>query len=136
MVNVNVPLRNEAVRRFLAAFEDSDEAFRQTLDPEMEWCPIDENRVPLHGVEAALRNRNAWLDTWDDHRLDVDEVVEQGDDVVVLIHITARGRGSGVTTDVRFYAQVKVHEGKVAYIYDHEDRATALEAAGLADSSR
>src|SRR5438105_9115829 len=52
MVNVNVQLRNEAVRRFLAAFEDDDDAFRQTLDPEIEWCPIEENRVPLHGVEA------------------------------------------------------------------------------------
>jgi len=135
MVNVNVELRNEAVRRFLAAFEDDDDAFRQTLDPGIEWCPIEENRVALHGVEAAVRNRNAWLDTWDEHRLDVDEVVEEGDDVVVLIHIAARGRGSGARADVRFYAQVKVREGKVAYIYDHEDRAAALQAAGVPDPS-
>ncbi len=132
---MNVELRNEAVNGFLAAFEGTDDAFRQTLDPEIEWCPIDENRVPLHGVEAALRNRNAWLDTWEEHRLDVDEVVEDGDDVVALIHITGRGGQSGVTTDVRFYAQVKVRDGKVAYIYDHEDRAAALEAAGIADTS-
>jgi ketosteroid isomerase-like protein len=131
MVNVNVPLQNGAVSRFLAAFEDTDDALRHTLDPEIEWCPIDENRVPLHGVEAALRNRNAWLDTWDEHRLDVDEVVEEGDDVVVLIHVTGRGRRSGVMTDVRFFAQVKVRDGRVAYIYDHEDRAAALQAAGL-----
>jgi hypothetical protein len=93
MVNVNVELRNEAVRRFLAAFEDDDDTFRQTLHPGIEWYPIEENRVALHGVEAAVRNRNAWLDTWDEHRLDVDEVVEEGDDVVALIHIAARGRG-------------------------------------------
>lgn len=135
MVNVNVQLRNEAVHRFLAAFEDDDDTFRRTLHPEIEWCPIDENRVPLHGVEAALRNRNAWLDTWDEHRLDVDEVVEEGDDIVVLIHIAGRGRGSGAAADVRFYAQVKVRDGRIAYIYDHEDRAAALEAAGVPDTS-
>ena len=63
--------------------------------------------------------------------LDVDEVVEEGDDVVVLIHIMGRGRQSGVTTDVRFYAQVKARDGKIAYIYDHEERKAALKAAGL-----
>ena len=131
MVNVNVQLRNEAVRGFLAAFEEGDDAFRKTLDPEIEWCPIDENRVPLHGVDAAVRNRNAWLDTWDEHQMDVDEVVEEGDAVVALIHIAGRGRHSGVPADVRFYAQVRVRDGKIAYIYDHEDRAAALEAAGL-----
>src|SRR3954451_2896773 len=135
MVNVNVQVRNEAVRAFLEAFEDEDDAFRQTLDPEIEWYPIEENRVPLHGVQAAVRNRNAWLDTWDEHRLDVDEVVEEGDDVVASIHIAGRGRGSGATAEVQFYAQVKVRDGKVAYIYDHEDRAAALEAAGLPDIS-
>ena len=135
MVNVNVPLRNEAVRRFLAAFEQDDDAFRQTLDPEIEWCPIEENRVPLHGVEAAVRNRNAWLDAWDEHRLDVDEVVENGDDVVALIHLAGVGRRSGTRGDVRFYAQVKVRGGKIAYIYDHEDRAAALDAAGVSDPS-
>jgi ketosteroid isomerase-like protein len=135
MVSVNVQLRNGAVRDFLVAFESDDDAFRQTLHPEVEWCPIDENRVPLHGVDAALRNRNAWLDTWDEHRLDVDEVVEDGDDVVALIHITGRGRLSGATGNVRFYAQVRVRDSKVAYIYDHEDRAAAIEAAGLPDDS-
>jgi ketosteroid isomerase-like protein len=135
MVNVNVQLRNEAVRKFLVVFENDDDAFRQTLDPEIEWCPIDENRMPLHGVEAALRNRNAWLETWDEHRLDVDEVVEDGDDVVALIHIVGRGMRSGATADVRFYARVKVRHGKIAYIYDHEDRAPALEAAGLRDQT-
>ena len=131
MVNLNAELRNDAVRRFCEAFEADDDAFRQALDPEIEWCPIDENRVALHGIGAALRNRNAWLETWDEHRLDVDEVVEDGDSVVVLVHITAQGKGSGAMADIRFYAQFRVRDGKVAYIYDHEDRAGALEAAGL-----
>lgn len=134
MVNLNAELRNDAVRRFLLAFEDDDEAFRDTLHPEIEWCPIDEDRVPLHGLEAAVRNRNAWLETWDEHRVDLEEVVESGDSVVGLIHITGRGKGSGAEAEVRFYAQVRVRDGRVAYIYDHEDRDAALEAAALTDS--
>jgi ketosteroid isomerase-like protein len=82
-------------------------------------------------VEAALWNRNAWLDTWDEYRQDVEEVIEEGDSVVALVHIKARGSASGVAVDIRFYPQFKVRDGKIAYIYDHEDRDAALEAAGL-----
>ena len=63
----------------------------------------------------------------------VEEVIEDGDDVVVGVHIKARGQGSGVEADVRFFAQFKVRDDKVVYIYDHEDRAEALEAAGLSE---
>jgi ketosteroid isomerase-like protein len=131
MSHETVEVRNEAVRRFISAFENDTDAFRSTLHPEIEWFPVEENRTPIRGIKAAMRSRNAWLDTWDEHRLDVEEVVEEGDNVVALVHIRARGRGSGVEIDARMYAQFKVRNGKVIYLFDHEDRAAALEAAGL-----
>src|SRR4051795_12002586 len=131
MVHLQVELRNEAVCGFFEAFEDDGDVFRRALDPDIEWCPIEEDRRPLHGAEAALRNRDAWLETWVDHRVDVEEVVEDGDDVVTLIHITGRGSGSGIEVDMRFYAQFRARDGRVAYIFDHEDREEALAAAGL-----
>jgi ketosteroid isomerase-like protein len=133
MSQENVGIRNEAVRRFLAAFDGDDDSFRDTLHPEIEWYPIEENRTPTRGIEAAMWNRNQWLDTWEEHRLDVEKVIEDGDSVVASVHIQARGKASGVAVDVRFYAQMKVRDGKVAYIYDHEDRDEALEAAGLGE---
>jgi hypothetical protein len=66
-----------------------------------------------------------------EHRLDLDEVVEDGDNVVVTIHITARGRASGVEVDVRFHARFKALDEKVVYVFDYEDRKSAFEAAGL-----
>jgi len=129
MSQEDTEIRNEAVRDFFSAFEGGDDAFRAVLHPEIEWYPIEENRTPNRGIDAALRNQNEWLDAWDEHELKVEEVVENDDDVVVRVHIRARGRGSGIETDVRFYAQFKVRDGKVAYIYDHEDRMAALEAA-------
>src|SRR5215217_970593 len=121
-------IRNEAVRRFLATFEDEDDAFRAALHPEIEWYPIEETyahawhrcgpgeqesvarylgRAPPEcgGSDRGRRQRRR------------------------RIHIKARGQGSGVEADVRFYAQFKVRDGKVAYIYDHDDRVAALEAA-------
>jgi ketosteroid isomerase-like protein len=131
MSHENVKVRNEAVRRFIWAFENDTDSFRSTLHPEIEWFPVEENRTRICGIEAAMRSRNGWLGAWDEHRLEVEEVVEDGDNVVALVHITARGTGSGVEVDARYYAQFKVRDGKVIYLFDHEDRAAALEAAGL-----
>jgi ketosteroid isomerase-like protein len=131
MSQVNVRVENEVIRRWFWAFENDTDAFRATLHPEIEWFPIEENHRRLHGVEAALTNRSEWQDTWDEHRFDVDEVAAEGDTVVILIHITARGRNSGAVVDIRFYAHVRLRDNKVVYIYDYADRASALEAAGL-----
>ena len=57
-------------------------------------------------------------------------MIEQGNSVVASIHITARGKASGVETDVRFYAQFKVRDHRIVYVFDHRDRASAFEAAG------
>jgi len=129
----NAEVDNVVVRRWIWAFENDTDAFRDTLHPEIEWFPIDENRGRLYGIEAAMRNRNEWFETWDEHRLEADEVASEGDSVVVCVHITARGKISGAEVDVRFYAHVKLRDGKVVYIYDHEDRTAALEAAGLSE---
>jgi ketosteroid isomerase-like protein len=131
MSQENVEVRNEVVRRWFWAFENDTQAFRDTLHPDIEWFPIEEDNTPNYGVEAAMRNRNQWLDTWDEHRFDPEEMIEEGDSIVVLVHITARGKTSGVQVDVRFYAHFKVRDDKVVYIFDHEDRAAALEAVGL-----
>ena len=121
----------ELVRRWLWAFENDTNAFRELLHPEIEWFPFEENQARIYGVEGAVQNRNEWLDTWDEHCFALEELIEEGNSVVALIHITARGRTSGVEVDVRFYAQIKVRDSKVIYIFDHPDKAAALQAAGI-----
>ena len=133
MPPANVEPRNEAVRGFFRAFHGDTEVFAGVLHPEVEWFPIEENHTPYQGLEAAVRNRNQWLETWEEHRFDVEDVIEDGDSVVAQVHIVARGRTSGAEVDIRFYPQFTVRDGKVAYIYDHADRRAALAAAGLAD---
>jgi ketosteroid isomerase-like protein len=131
MSQQNVRVEDEVIRRWFWAFENDTDAFRATLHPEIEWFPIDENRGRLRGIDAAVRNRDEWLETWEEHRFDVDEVAAGGDSIVVSVLITARGKTSGALVDVRFYAHIKLRDDKVVYIYDYEDSADALEAAGL-----
>lgn len=126
-----VEIKHPVVRRLFESFETDAEAFRDTLDDEIVWYPIEANRSPQYGIDAAMQDRQDWVDTWDEHEFVIEEVIENGDNIVIALHITGRGRSSGATVDVRFFPHIRVRDGKIVYIYDHETRAEALDAAGL-----
>ena len=128
-------MSTHVVRKWISAFQDDTEAFRETLHPNIEWCPFEDNHTPSYGVEGAMRIREERLDSWDTMRSEVEEFVESGDDVVVSLHVIGRGKTSGAEVDVRLYVQFKLRDGRVVYIYEHVDRAQALEAAGLRESA-
>ena len=121
----------DIVHRWLAAFENDEEMFRDLTHPEIEWAPVEENHTPSHGIEGAVRIRNGWLEAWDAYRLEVEEILDAGDDVLVSGVAVARGKGSGVEVELRLYFHAKVSEGKVVYVYEYQDRAEALKAVGL-----
>jgi ketosteroid isomerase-like protein len=121
----------ETVRRWFWAFENDEMVFRELTHPEIEWAPFEENHTVSHGLAGARRIRGEWLDAWGEYHLDIEEIVHGGDDIVVSGQLSARGKASGVEVDVRLHGHMKVRDGKVAYIFEHEDRAAALEAAGL-----
>jgi ketosteroid isomerase-like protein len=122
----------EIVRRWVWAFDNDTDAFRELLHPEIEWMPFEDNNTPSHGVDAALRIRNGWLDAWDEHSADIHELLDGGgEDVLGVATLIGRGKASGVGVDVRLFAHFKVRDDKVVYIYEYQDRAAALEAVGL-----
>lgn len=125
----------EVVRRWLWAFENDAEAFRETLHPEIEWSPFEDSHTTSYGVEAAMRIRTQWLDAWDEHRVELEDVAERGEDVVASIHVITRGKASGVDVDVRLFGHFRVRDGKIAYVFEYVDQAEALEAAGLSDQA-
>jgi ketosteroid isomerase-like protein len=124
----------EIVRRWLWAFEQDDDAFRRLTHPEIEWAPFEENHTVFHGLDGAMQIRSGWLDSWSEHDMDIEEVLDgPGEDVMASLHLHARGAGSGVDVDVRLHGHFKIRDGRVAYLYEYQDRAEALEAVGLAD---
>jgi len=123
----------DIVRRCLETFETDEDAWLQTLDPELEWYPIEDGHIRRLGHEAALGVRRRWLESWDDHQVDVEEVKDGGDSVVVGQHLSGRGKGSGLEVDFRVYLHFKLRDGRVSYVYEYADRGEALEAAGLSE---
>jgi ketosteroid isomerase-like protein len=124
----------EIVRRWLWAFEHDDDAFRRLTHPEIEWAPFEENHTVFHGLAGAMQIRSGWLDSWSEHDMDIEEVLDgAGEDVMASLQLNARGAGSGADVDVRLHGHFKIRDGRVAYLYEYQDRAEALEAVGLAD---
>ena len=121
----------EIVRRSTEAFEDDEEAWLSAIDPAVEWYPIEDGHIPSRGLEAAAGVRRRWLESWEGHRIDLEEMRDGGDSVVACLHLTGQGKRSGVEVDLRVYVHYKLRDGKVIYVYEHAERGEALEAAGL-----
>ena len=84
----------EIVRRSLAAFEDDEDAWLTTIDPSHVWYPLEEGNTPSHGVDAARAIRKRWLESWESHRIDIEEILDRGDGVVLCCTFAAPGRAA------------------------------------------
>jgi ketosteroid isomerase-like protein len=123
----------EVIRRSIAAYEHDEETWLAAIDPSHVWYPLGEGNIPSHGRDAARGIRKRWLESWANHRIDVEEILDGGDSVVACLHLTGRGKASGVEVDLRIYLHLKLRDGKMIYLYEYADREEALKAAGLSE---
>jgi ketosteroid isomerase-like protein len=131
----------ELLGRFMAAYRTNPGPFDETpfvdeffecLDPEVEWRLPTLNDEVFQGREAILRVATDFLHSVDDWKIDVDEIVDAGDDEVFLAErVSGRGKGSGTPFEQHLFVALRVRHGKVAQIYDYTERAEALKAVGL-----
>jgi ketosteroid isomerase-like protein len=82
-------------------------------------------------MAAAMRTRTQWRDAWTDARSNAEDIVGKQEHVVATVLLTGRGKTSGASVEVRIHFHFKVRDGKIAYVYEYEDRAAAMRAAGL-----
>ena len=84
------------------------------------------------GLEGFAQGWREWLEAWTSYRLDVEEFVDAGDKVVVLVRVAARTARDDVLMHHKPGAVWMIRDGKVAAIHFYLDRSEALEAAGIA----
>ncbi len=118
----------EAVNR-----RDTD-AFVACLSPDVEWeehGDVPGARVIYHGRAEVRQWFEEVLDQpWEHFHIEVEEI-EALDDARVFsgLRIAARGRGSGVDTELRFWTVSRFADGKVAGRQVFWTRAEALASA-------
>ena len=130
----NVRIVREAWEAYLGGDE---ETAARLIDPELEFHGtvggFQEGEV-AHGQSQIEQTFEAEdLEAWEERRLDAEEYIDAGDNVVVLLHEYRRGRGSGIELEAETAIVVAVRGGRVVRMQGYLDRGAALEAAGISE---
>jgi ketosteroid isomerase-like protein len=130
-------LLTRLVQRGYAAGNRRDfEVMITGLDPGIEYHAPPEGLAPdldavMYGREGYIQVWRYWLDAFEDIRFEPEELLDLGDRVLLTAQLKGRGSGSGVTVSQPMFQLVKFRDGLAVWQKDFQDRAKALEAAGL-----
>jgi ketosteroid isomerase-like protein len=121
----------EIVRKFYERILRGDlDAALACLAPDVDYSVTQESR-PAHGLEAVRAMWERWLNDWEEIETVAEEFIDAGDHVVVTVHESGRGRGSGIEIDGRYFNVLTVRKGKIVRKVEFTQRSEALQAAGL-----
>jgi ketosteroid isomerase-like protein len=137
----------ETVRAVMEAYQQPEmmaalvdgELDLELADPLIEW---DASRLTemlpdlaeiYRGHEGVRTYWRRWFGAWKDLQFEIEDVLDAGDDVVVLIRNQRQwGRHTGICTQLPPYAQVfTMREGKIVRWRTFPDQMSALKAVGL-----
>jgi ketosteroid isomerase-like protein len=125
----------EVVRRVFDAFnsEDIDLVIALThADFELQ-VPPDLSAEPdiYRGHDGMRRYWESFRDAMDEIRLHPEQLADAGESVVVAMHLTAKGRSTGIAVEQRPVGVLTICDAKVIRIRTFTTLAEAREAVGL-----
>jgi ketosteroid isomerase-like protein len=125
----------EIVRQHLRRMTDPSRLNFDFLDEEIELDirPITPGyQEIIHGKDAVIDFWRDYLDTWEEFVLEPIEILEAAEDqVVVVLDVRGRGKGSGASFERRSGNIFTLRAGSVVKLKFFPDREAALQAAGL-----
>ena len=128
----------EIVRQLNRAFNRGDiEALVALLGEEIAIEGV--NNAPdlppvVYGKEGARRLFAAWVEAFDELRIEIEESIDAGDHVVCVVKYYGKNQRSGLTVDDTGVDVWQVRDGKcVRGTLGYADREVALEAVGLSE---
>jgi ketosteroid isomerase-like protein len=120
----------EVVRRLFESYERGDYAeAAECLAPDVVYEVGQE--LPALGRAAVRAMWERWDSTWEELETVPEELVDAGDQVLVTVKYSARGRGSGIKYEERLFDVYTFADGKCVHKREFRDRAEAAAAAGL-----
>jgi ketosteroid isomerase-like protein len=121
----------EVVRRAFATFNArAVDDLVGLSDPDSEWLPF---RAQLEGmVYRGHEGIRQWIrdmdDDWEAFRIDPVEFHDRDDRIVVIGHVQALARTSGVDVDSEAGFLFELRAGRIVRLVSYSDPAAALEA--------
>jgi ketosteroid isomerase-like protein len=127
----------EVVRGMNGAFNRGDYAAAlSALADDVEWhapSGVSIGEEVYRGRDAVQRGFALWLGAWETYGFETTEILDHGDHVLVIGTQMGRGRGSGVEVSLPTFNLFTLRNGKVIRMRSFDDRAAALEAAGISE---
>jgi len=129
----------EAVRRLFAAFQGIDvgnfdrrlDEVREIFDPEVEWVAASHSLLAseeYHGYDGVRRFWTQFLSAWDEYGVQVEELIDGGDQIVAVMRLS--GRTTELEVDEARSSLLTLRDGRIVRIEPFASKAEALEAAG------
>jgi ketosteroid isomerase-like protein len=124
----------DVVRRTIAAYNRRDfDALRTLNHPGVHvdwWRSRGLQAGVYNGLSDVIGFFRAFLDAFDEVRIDAEEFIESGDSIIVPNVAHIRGR-DGIETVARSALVFAVHSGQVTHLRLYQEAAEALERAAL-----
>ena len=100
------------------------------LDPNAKW--VEHSELPeagsYEGRETIRDFLVKYLDSWDEFEQEIEEVHTDEECVLLFIHLTASGKGSGIDVQSRYAHLWTTREGRGIRVDAYYDRGSALAA--------
>lgn len=125
----------EIVRRFWDARNAGDhEAACAELDPDV-VVDLSRSRSPYRGVRHGHGGYRRLIreagEGWGNIRFDAEEIIDLGEYVVVVSHLSVRGRSSGIEMRGSGANAFRVSGGRIVEFVLYQTKDEALDAVGL-----
>jgi len=122
-------------RVFDQRLEPGDPEWAALFDPDAGWdlsaYPLPDFPDTGSGRDALTGHLGTYLSGWNDYESPVLEMLDGGEEVVVVLHERARMRTSGAVLERELHQVFTVGRGTITRFRVFETRHQALAAAGL-----
>jgi uncharacterized protein len=117
----------EIVRAAFAAFGRGDvDAVLANCDPEIVVRDPARTGQTFRGREDLRRFWDEWFENWDEYRVEPQEFVEAGGEILVRARQVGRGKLSGIEIDDDLYQVFRVRNGRLVEYRLYTEREDAV----------
>jgi ketosteroid isomerase-like protein len=124
----------DLLRDFYDALNRDDvESAVQLCDPDVRVYlnPDVVAALPPRGHKEVASYLRGWFDSWDTYVPRPQEFIDAGEQVVVMVDLRARGKGSRFEIEEEMADVFTLADGSIVQLRLYVDRGVALDAAGI-----
>ena len=127
----------ELVRQYFPAYDRNGlDGLAEFWHPDITWRAAEgalDDVGLMEGPDALRDYLRQWEETFAEGRMEAEELIDAGDQVVALVRGIGRMKDSDAEINIRYAIVFTIRDGKIAMGREYFTREEALKAAGLSE---